>query len=156
MLFCASLSGAYLDVIVDALMVIQSRKDTEDGSEQLQSLSWGALGAGGIFGSLFGGYLTEYFHPKWSFLLYSVFGLIVMVLGIRLDSLVEKDEIEGLEQDKSFIEEAKFNLIQIKDALKSREAFNVILFLFLDGLCSPSFGTYAYYFQLNVVKFSKF
>lgn len=34
-LFCASLSGAFLDVIVDALMVSQSRLDTEDGSEQL-------------------------------------------------------------------------------------------------------------------------
>jgi uncharacterized membrane protein YfcA len=91
-------------------MVTQSRIDTEDGSEQLQSLSWGALGAGGIFGSLFGGYLTEYCHPKWTFLLYSIYGMIVMILGLRLDSKLEQDELNSLEQ-KSFFEELKFNMI---------------------------------------------
>ena len=35
LLFLSSLSGAYLDVIVDALMVTHSREDEEDGSEQL-------------------------------------------------------------------------------------------------------------------------
>jgi hypothetical protein len=89
--------------------------------------------------------LTEYFHPKWTFLLYSSYGMIVMILGTRLDSKLEQDELDSF-QKKSFIEELKLNLTQIKDALKSREAFNVILFLFLNGLCSPSFGTYSYYF----------
>lgn len=103
------------------------------------------MGVGGIFGSLCGGYLTEYCHPKWTFLLYSCYGMIVMILGIRLDSKLEQDELNSLEK-KSFIAELKLNMSQIKDALKSREAFNVILFLFLNGLCSPSFGTYSYYF----------
>jgi hypothetical protein len=35
MLFCSALSGAFLDVLVDALMVVQSKKDEEDGSETL-------------------------------------------------------------------------------------------------------------------------
>ena len=35
MCFLANLSGAFLDVIVDALMVVQSRKDKDDGSEML-------------------------------------------------------------------------------------------------------------------------
>jgi len=48
-------------------------------------LSWGALGAGGAFGSFFGGYLTEVAHPKWSMALYSVFGLVVMCLGYMLE-----------------------------------------------------------------------
>ena len=113
------------------------------------------MGVGGIFGSLLGGYLTEYLHPKWTFLLYSIYGMIVMILGIRLDSKLEQDELSTLEK-KSFFEELKLNFIQIKEAMKSREAFNVILYLFLNGLCSPSFGTYSYYFQLNIVKFSKF
>jgi len=33
LLFFANLSGAYLDVLVDALMVTQSRVDVKDGSE---------------------------------------------------------------------------------------------------------------------------
>lgn len=90
-LFLAALSGAYLDVLVDALMVIQSRNDQENGSEHLQSLSWGFMGAGGMFGSIIGAFITQYYHPKWAFLIYSLFGLIVMILGINLDSDVEKD-----------------------------------------------------------------
>ena len=34
-LFLSSLSGAFLDVLVDALMVVQSRLDEQDGSEDL-------------------------------------------------------------------------------------------------------------------------
>jgi hypothetical protein len=71
--------------------------------------------------------------------------MVVMLLGLRLDSKLEQDELDSLEK-KSFLEELKLNLTQIRDALKSKEAFNVILFLFLNGLCSPSFGTYSYYF----------
>ena len=84
LLFLCNMTGAFLDVIVDALMVTQSRQDSEEGSEQLNTLSWLFLGFGGMFGSLFGGYLTNNFHPKWSFLLYGVNGLIVMVLGFLL------------------------------------------------------------------------
>jgi MFS family permease len=84
LLFLSSLSGAYLDVLVDALMVVESRGDEEEGSEHLQSLSWGALGAGGVVGSLIGAFITEYSNPMNSFLIYSIFGLIVMILGMRL------------------------------------------------------------------------
>ena len=79
---CVNFSHAFADVIVDAMMVQQSRNDAEDGSEQLSSLSWGAMGAGGIFGSLVGGYITEKYHPKWIYLLYSIFGFITFVLGL--------------------------------------------------------------------------
>jgi MFS family permease len=100
LLFLSALSGAYLDVLVDALMVIQSRQDEEEGSEQLQSLSWAALGAGGMTGSLVGAYVTEYLHPKWSFLAYSIFGLIVMLLGFNLNPKVEVEEGESREKER--------------------------------------------------------
>jgi len=103
MLFCSALSGAFLDVLVDALMVVQSKKDEEDGSETLQSLSWACMGAGGMFGSLVGGYLTEYMHPRYSFLTYSIFGLIVMLLGIKLSAKAEIDESDEKKETKSFI-----------------------------------------------------
>lgn len=80
--FLSRLSGAFLDVIVDALMVVYSKQDQDDGSEELQSLSWGALGVGGMFSSLAGAYLTEYHHPKITYLIYSLYGLVVMFLGI--------------------------------------------------------------------------
>ena len=50
------------------------------------------MGVGGMTGSLVGGYLTEYYHPKYSFLTYSMFGLVTTILGIRLDSKVEGED----------------------------------------------------------------
>ena len=61
------------------------------------------MGAGGVFGSLVGGYLTEYMHPRYSFWAYSLFGLIVMVLGIRLSPKAEFDESDEKKETKSFI-----------------------------------------------------
>jgi MFS family permease len=153
----ASLSGAYLDVLVDALMVIQSRIDEEDGSEQLQSLSWGAMGAGGMIGSLLGGYLTEYQHPKWSFLSYSILGLIVMLLGIRLDKSAEKDpDAQEEEPTGGFLIEFKKSMAQIKQAIKMPEIYMTLLFFIIYGLICPSFGEFWYFFQLEVIKFTKF
>lgn len=83
--FLCRLSGAFLDVIVDALMVVHSKVDLEDGSEQLQSLSWSAMGVGGMFSSLVGAYVTQYHHPKYTFLIYSVYGLVVMYLGLFIN-----------------------------------------------------------------------
>jgi MFS family permease len=90
LVFLATLTGAFLDVIVDALMVTQSRQDEDDGSEQLQTLSWCSMGVGGVFGSLVAGYMTEYYHPKWSFLIYSFYGIVVATLGMLLD--IEKTD----------------------------------------------------------------
>jgi hypothetical protein len=45
-----SAAGAVMDVVVDGLMVINSRKDPNFGSEELQSYSWGFYGLGGIVG----------------------------------------------------------------------------------------------------------
>ncbi len=45
---------------------------------------------------------------------------------------------------------------EIKEAVKIPEFYRVILFLILSGLAVPSFGTFGYYFMLDVVKLSKF
>ena len=45
---------------------------------------------------------------------------------------------------------------QIKEAIKIQEFYRVILFLILSGITVPSFGTFGYYFMLDVVKLSKF
>ena len=48
-------SGAVMDVVVDGLMVIMSRKDPSFGSEDLQTYSWLNYGFGGVTGCLVGG-----------------------------------------------------------------------------------------------------
>jgi MFS family permease len=49
---------AFNDSIVDALMVMQSRKDPEHGSHDLNSFSWMWMSLGGIIGSISAGFLT--------------------------------------------------------------------------------------------------
>jgi uncharacterized membrane protein YfcA len=58
------------------------------------------MGAGGICGSLAGGFLTQNYHPKYSFLIYSIFGLIVMLLGFNLNKSTDSDKEEDTKKDK--------------------------------------------------------
>lgn len=48
-----------MDVIVDAIMVVQSRAFPENGSEDLQSYSWACLGLGGVVGSIIAAILLD-------------------------------------------------------------------------------------------------
>ena len=56
-------SGAVMDVVVDGLMVIMSRKDPSFGSEDLQTYSWLNYGFGGVTGCLVGGLILQYYEP---------------------------------------------------------------------------------------------
>lgn len=47
-------------------------------------------------------------------------------------------------------------MTEIKEAFKIREFRNVLGYLLLLGLFTPSFGSFGYYFMLDVVKLSKF
>jgi len=49
---------AVMDVVIDGLMICQSRKDADYGSEDLNTLGWGMTGLGGIIGSLAGGFIN--------------------------------------------------------------------------------------------------
>jgi len=40
---------------------------------------------------------------------------------------------------------------EIKEALKIPEIYNTLAFFILSGLVSPSFGSFWYYFQMEVV-----
>lgn len=87
-------------------------------------MSWGALGVGGMFSSVAGAYLTQYYHPKYTYLIYSVYGLIVMFLGINLskDDESTEDDADSLKKSseknnsspQSFSHHFKLSLDQIK------------------------------------------
>ena len=54
--------------------------------------SWLATGVGGAIGSLMSGILTQYYHPKYSFLFYSFMGLVISIIGLNLNEDSEEDE----------------------------------------------------------------
>lgn len=49
---------ASTDVLADSLMVVESKKDKERGSEDLQTLSFGTCSIFGIIGSICGAFFT--------------------------------------------------------------------------------------------------
>jgi len=91
----ASLSEAFTNVVSDAIMVIQSRKDRQFGSQDFVTLMYLATGIGGIIGCVAGGLMTQNYHPKWCFIGYSSMGLVVSAFACCLTKESEKDTTEA-------------------------------------------------------------
>jgi MFS family permease len=83
-------SGAVMDVVVDGLMVIMSRKDPNFGSEDLQTYSWLNYGSGGVTGCLVGGLILQYYDANLIFYVMAFFGGLIGLSGIFMDLHLEK------------------------------------------------------------------
>jgi len=83
---------AFINVVVDAIIIVQSRKDMVHGSQDLMSVAWMAMGVGGVAGCVAGGYMTQYCHPRYTFLAISLMGLIIALIGSTLTKESEKLE----------------------------------------------------------------
>ena len=97
-----NLSQAFMDLIVDSIMVVQQRRDLRNGSEVLRSYASFFQMTGLLIGSSLGGWMNQHFHPKWTFLVYSPFGLVVAIAGCRLSSEIDRQgiyEMKGFWQD---------------------------------------------------------
>lgn len=169
--FClcmASLSEAFVNTVCEAMMCIQARKDPVHGSQDLIAFSWLATGFGGLIGSFVAGIITQYYHPKYGFFLYSFFGLIVAFNGFFLTKQSEEEEEEdqrlsvsrqshrNRDQANSFWDKLKENMAQIWLALLMPEILMVVSYFLLSGVLNPDFGDFSYYFMMNVCKISKF
>ncbi|CDW91088.1 UNKNOWN [Stylonychia lemnae] len=154
-----SINMAFIDVVVDALVVQQSRKDFDEGSEDLQGLNWIFMGIGGIIGSVCSAFFTQYLEPKNAFLVASFFGLIMVCFALTID--VASESISFTEQEHKhkhigFIANLKRNWKEIKIAVKMPEIYKTLMYLICSGAIVPVFNDMTYFFQLNVIKFTKF
>ena len=98
-------------------------------------------------------YLTEYLHPRWSFAVSCLPSLVLLIVSLRLKPSIEAGDSE--EVPESLAAEFKKNMREIVTAIKIPIFHRVMIFLALTGLI-PSFGTFGYYFMLDVVHISKF
>lgn len=89
MLCLFAMNVAFTDVIIDALMVQEARKDPKYGSQDLNSYSYIWLAIGGIVGSLMAAYLTEYMNPHISFFICACIGLLIVVFGMGMNKSVD-------------------------------------------------------------------
>jgi len=188
LLFLASLSGAFIAVVYDAILVVQARRDPELGSQDLFSLVFFFQGIGGVTGCIVAAFMMDRYHPKYSFLIYGIMGLLVSIGSIFLSKEAEKDVNPGEEfvsyyssellsnqtpseaqRRRAELEAAKpprgeegccfnfkKNMRLLWWALQRREILFIVLYFILDGLTSPSFGDFSYFFLMNVVGVSKF
>lgn len=92
-----SFGGAFMDVVVDGMMVINSRNDPDQGSEELQAFSWGFYGLGGVVGCLFAGYYLSVAggqNPAMCFWVMVVFCAAVGISGLFIDKKLESNQAE--------------------------------------------------------------
>ena len=91
----ASLAQAFSNVVIDAVLIIQSRKDPEFGSQDLVSVMFLTQSLAGVIACTVAAIAMEKFHPKYAFLGYGLFGLFVFISCIFLSSDAEKDFLKG-------------------------------------------------------------
>jgi hypothetical protein len=140
-------------VVTEALLVIQARRCPNTGSQDLVSLQKLGVGAGELMGCFIGGFMTQYFPPNASFILYSVFGLILSINACFLTNQSEEDLIE--ENILVADEPARSSFLSdIYVALGHREINYLVLFLFMRGFFFLHFGDFMYYFLINELKIS--
>lgn len=157
MLFFSNFSIAFSDVIVDSLMVIQARRYPEDGSEDLNSFCWTCMSIGGLVGSMIAAVLTESYEPRHCFMFSSFMGLVIAYTATRMNVCLETEGLEAQEvSNAGFIADLKRNLSEIKEGLKIREFYCIIIYLIVTGFLVPSFSSFGYFFMLDVVGVSKF
>lgn len=77
--FMTMLSIAFSDVIVDALIIIQARKDPVNGSAYLSTFTWTCQAAGGLSGAISAAFLTQDNDPKVCFIIYAFLGVLLLI-----------------------------------------------------------------------------
>ena len=80
-LFLSNFSTAATDVVIDARVVEEARKEPASGAGDLQSLSWTALSIGGFLGTALGGVAYTRWGPSPIFVLSAIMPLVVACLA---------------------------------------------------------------------------
>lgn len=109
MLFIYQVGQASVDVITDGCLVAVARKCRDHGSSDLQSMNLIYHGIGGIIGSLAAVYMTENFHPKFTFMIFTG-----IALGNLFFSAYTEEDETLTSSNGQFIERMKENMSQLK------------------------------------------
>ena len=149
-----NLSGAFMDVVVDGLMVQQQRIDPTYGSEELQSLSWAMYGIGGVGGALLVGYTTENDCNGYAFMALATLAFLITIVGCTMSMSLESSSEAIIRM--SLCDRIKSNFRDIKAGFKIKEFHRAVLFFVILGTLVPSFSDYFYYYLTDYAGITKF
>jgi len=133
-----------MDVVVDGLMVCQSRLDPENGSEELQAYSWALVGLGGCLGGVIGGELTFLSMNAICFFIMGILGFLVALSGCMMNANLEQGSEKIISM--TLCQRSKVNLVEIWHGFQIRELYKSVIFFLLLGAVIPSFSDFFYYY----------
>lgn len=122
-LMVASLSMAFSNVVVDAILVIQSRKDPFLGSQDLLSVSWLFQGIAGVLGCVIAGYTMERYHPRYAFLGYGIYTLLLAIACFWLSADAERIYLDG---EEIYVSEYSSELLSGQTPSEAMEARRLV------------------------------
>lgn len=150
----SSLSIAFSDVLVDAIVVSKSQDQSQAGS--LQSLCWSASAIGGLISSYLSGHLLQQYGIPTVFALTAMMPLAMAATSV----LMREDKSNTMKENHDVILEAKptsLHLLKqqaynIKNVLSNKQILYPLLFIIIWNII-PSDGSALFYFQVNELHF---
>ncbi len=165
MIAIGSLSIAFSDAIIDALIVQRARLEPEGDAGSLQSFSWIASSIGAITSAYLSGYLLEHFGARFVFEIAAILPLLVGIAAFAIADppmstvfIVVPDPTTGikpetLSRNSQLWMSLKLNLTQLRQAFTNKAIWLPAAFLFL-WQAMPSCDTAFFYFTTNELKFN--
>lgn len=148
----AMVGQAFMDVVTDGLMVINSRIDPNQGSEELQIYSWVMSGVGGIVACLLSGHFltgedangNPDGNPYILFIIMAVFAAALGISGLFINKKFEENQAEMVQM--GLWKRTKFVLGEVKQGLSLKELYTAVIFRIILGSIVPAYGVYLYYY----------
>ena len=91
-LFMVQLAVCFADVVMDAMMVIESRKNPKVGSQELLSFAWIVQAISAVIGAVCASFLLQYQSPFYCFFIYALAGAGQAIVGIFVPQYLEEDQ----------------------------------------------------------------
>lgn len=145
-LILSEFSQAVCDVIADAIMVEEARKDPEGGSGSLQSYCWFVLSLGGVIGAPLGGIMLDYIRPQ---LVIAIMGVCPLLLVLAATILKEEKSEIGMSYTT-----IKLRLNALWNATKEPTIYRSLIFLYISSAISPSYPELMVYYMKDELDFS--
>jgi folate/biopterin transporter len=141
----AELAQGISDVIAEAIIVEEARKDPVNGSGSLQSMCWFVMSIGGLIGAPLGGVCLDYLSPQTVIAIMAIcpFFMLLSAMLIHEDRVRETLSCRSLNR----------NLRDLITTIQAPTIYKPLIFIYLSNTISPSFPELMIYFLNDELNF---